>query len=372
MATHKPKPQTSSFAALAAPFAVASAEAPGAPAEFRLLPAGAFRSGDTRPAECAAWLLDEAAATRLITAANARASDYVIDFEHQTLRSVANGQPAPAAGWFKALEWRADGLYAVDVRWTEAAAAMIAAGQYRYISPVFAYDSQTGAVTAIAHAGLVNAPGLDGLTDLSALSALAALAASLSPVPPTQEPLMDEILEQLRWMLNLPLSATAEEIGAELDKLKARIVGADAASLSALLDSQNASVAALSAQVAAPDPAKYVALAVADGLRGEIAALSAEVTAFRQEKTAALVAGALAEGRITPAEESWAQSYAAKDAEGFAALLAARVPLVALGATQTGGKPPAGATGTAALSDTDALAARLLGQSSEFFTKHKE
>lgn len=85
---------------------------------------------------------------------------------------------------------------------------------------------------------------------------------------------MDEILEQLRWMLNLPLSATPEEIGAELDKLKARVTGANAASLSALLDSQSASVVALSAQVEAlntsPDPARFVALSVADGLRGEI------------------------------------------------------------------------------------------------------
>ncbi|WWY65039.1 hypothetical protein VP417_19990 (plasmid) [Acinetobacter baumannii] len=34
---------------------------------------------------------------------------------------------------------------------------------------------------------------------------------------------MEELLEQLRWMLNLPLSATAEEILAELNKLSAQI-----------------------------------------------------------------------------------------------------------------------------------------------------
>jgi hypothetical protein len=34
---------------------------------------------------------------------------------------------------------------------------------------------------------------------------------------------MDELLEQLRWMLNLPLSATAEEVLAELNKLSAQI-----------------------------------------------------------------------------------------------------------------------------------------------------
>lgn len=34
---------------------------------------------------------------------------------------------------------------------------------------------------------------------------------------------MEELLEQLRWMLNLPLSSTPEEIKAELDKLSAKI-----------------------------------------------------------------------------------------------------------------------------------------------------
>jgi hypothetical protein len=34
---------------------------------------------------------------------------------------------------------------------------------------------------------------------------------------------MEELLERLRWMLNLPISATAEDIIAELNKLVAQI-----------------------------------------------------------------------------------------------------------------------------------------------------
>ena len=132
--------------------AVDLSTAGAAPTEIRLLPAGPFRSVDTRPAECAAWQLSAETAARLIATAAARTSDYVIDFEHQTLRSAENGQPAPAAGWFKTLEFKPDGLYATDVRWTANAARMIAAGEYRYLS-------------LVAPASLVNASGLDGLTD---------------------------------------------------------------------------------------------------------------------------------------------------------------------------------------------------------------
>lgn len=340
----------------------------GVPAELRLIPAGPFRSVDIRPAECAAWELKPSGAQRIVAAAAARASDYVIDYDHQTLRAAENGKPAPASGWFKALEWRTDGLYITDVRWTSQAAEMIASGAYRYISPVFSYDEKTGEILALSNvspAALVNSPGIDGLTDLAALAALA-----FTSDQPPQEPPMDEILEQLRWMLNLPLSATPEEISAELVKLKARIDGAKAANLAALLDVQAASVAALTAQSANPDPAKFVALSVADGLRAQIASLSAEVAASRQEKTAALVAGALSDGRITPAEEGWARSYAEKDVDGFQAMLAARTPIVSLGASQTGGAAPSGSgTGAAALSATDLAVCQQFGLSEADYRK---
>lgn len=77
--------------------------------------------------------------------------------------------------------------------------------------------------------------------------------------------LSEELLTQLRWMLNLPVSATAEEIKAELDKLKAQI-GADgtaAASINLLgiLQAKDAQIAALTAQAGQPDPASYAPVA---------------------------------------------------------------------------------------------------------------
>src|SRR5690606_38784816 len=93
------------------------------------------------------WFLTAELAAAIVSQVASVATPLVIDYEHQTLRTVNNGQPAPAAGWFSKVEWRdGDGLYAVGVEWTDKAAAMIAAGEYKYISPVFFYD-KSGAVT---------------------------------------------------------------------------------------------------------------------------------------------------------------------------------------------------------------------------------
>lgn len=69
------------------------------------------------------------------------------------------------------MEWReGEGLYATDVEWTGKARDMIQSGEYRYISPVLAYDRVTGVVTKIVSASLTNTPALDGMQEVSALS----------------------------------------------------------------------------------------------------------------------------------------------------------------------------------------------------------
>lgn len=135
---------------------------------FRLIPAGLFRAVDGRPQGLPGWTIDSEAARQVIVAVSSMVGDLVIDYEHQTLMASANGLPAPAAGWFKALEWReGDGLYVTDARWSDNAAAMIRGREYRYISPVFTYD-KAGRVTGLLSAAITNTPALDGLTDLAA------------------------------------------------------------------------------------------------------------------------------------------------------------------------------------------------------------
>lgn len=159
---------STAFAALSQPLG------PSGFKEFRILPAGVFRSedGSGRPEKVGGWIMTEQIAHRIIASLMARRDDVLIDYEHASMRAGKDGVIAPAAGWFKRAVWReGDGLYATDARWTNKAAAMIAGKEYRYISPVFTFDGRTGEVQNLVSVGLVNQPALDGLTDLAAASA---------------------------------------------------------------------------------------------------------------------------------------------------------------------------------------------------------
>ena len=58
---------------------------------------------------------------------------------------------------------------------TDRAAAMIEAGEYRYLSPVFRYDSETGEVLELLHVALTNTPALDGMDPVRLLAAASRL-----------------------------------------------------------------------------------------------------------------------------------------------------------------------------------------------------
>ncbi len=297
------------------------------PSEVQLLPAGSFRAIDGRPTDVPAWNLTALSAQRLVDQRAARTNRTVIDYEHQTLHARANGQPAPAAGWYDTIEWReGSGLWALHVEWTDRARQMIAAGEYRYLSPVFSYDAR-GQVTRVLHAALTNDPGLDGMAAVAAASSLAS------------EPLMDDLRERLLYLLNLPLTTTDDELLAELDKLKAMISGSPAA---ATFEGLGALITALTARVATAD-GQLVALRashqpneVVTDLQNRLAVLTAEANARAVED---LIRPALADGRLLPAQEAWARALGASQLEALTQYLETTQPIAALTGTQTGGAP---------------------------------
>lgn len=149
---------------------ICTADLPPAGNEFQLFPAGQFRTQDGRPKDAPAWYIDGEIASRIIESFRAKKNPMVVDYEHQTVLTKDNGKPAPAAGWVHDLEWReGKGLFAVGVKWTDAAKASIQADEYRYISPVFNYDKLTGAVLRLHNAALTNNPALDGMESAVAL-----------------------------------------------------------------------------------------------------------------------------------------------------------------------------------------------------------
>jgi phage I-like protein len=338
-----------------------------------LIPAGTFRAYDGRPAGVAGWNLTAALAARVISDRQARGTAIVIDWEHATLHRAKKGDEAPAAGWIDPadLAWR-DGVGIVALRrsWTPRAEAQMTNDEYRYGSPVFRFNEQTGDVLGLHSFALTNDPGLDGIA--------VALAALVELPPPTPETPMDEdLLEQLRWLLNLPTLATPEEVVAELQKAVAQLKASQAATATAAASfdlvgtvqragAAQAEIASLSAQVAAPDPARFVPVATHRAVSEQLAALQADV---RGKAIDGLVTAALADGRLNPAQEVWARDLGASDIAKLQAFVDSATPLAALSGMQTGGKAPVGDPASQQLT-TDALAVcSLMGLTPDQFAK---
>lgn len=170
---------------------------------FRILPAGRFAPTDNR-LHGRSWNLSPEQGRALASRVSQRADDYLIDYEHQ---SLVPGQSAPAAGWFKELEWRDDGLYVLDARWTKKAFELIACQQYRYISPVFEYDPVTMEVVQLISLALTNTPALDGLTTAMPVASLTSKAPAL-PAPSMSE----EDREKFRWLFGPQAAWVAQEV----------------------------------------------------------------------------------------------------------------------------------------------------------------
>lgn len=164
---------------------------------------------------------------------------------------------------------------------------------------------------------------------------------------------MDELLERLRYLLNLPLTSTAEEISAELDKLKTMIAGSDGATagLSALLTSKADEIAALSAQIsAAVDLTQYAPIGVVKELQDQVAALSGNVA---EDRVAKLIEQGKADGRIIGEQlESYLTNLGKQDFAALSGFLESAQPIAALSGMQTAGKTPFD-DATAALSGDD-------------------
>lgn len=305
-----------------------------------LVPEGHFRGIDGRPFEATApngWLLTPERGQQIVAALNQRSIDMVLDWEHATLKAQTQGTEAPAAGWCKAGAFdyvTGVGICSTDWTWTERAADQIAAQEYRYLSPVFLY-SPTGEVLSVLHAALTNTPNLDNLPEAT----LAAAAQDFFAQNP-QESVMDleELLEHLRWMLNLPTLATAAEIMAELKKAMTKIESETGTPMAANSHNLLDAITALSAKVAAnsqaqPDPSKFVPISVAAALHAQIATLS---QAAKSNEVEELITAACSDGRLLgDAHVAWARSLGAADPTALKAHLDAAPKIPALNGKQS-------------------------------------
>ncbi|MFB2712251.1 phage protease [Aeromonas veronii] len=357
---------------------------------YQLLPVGPFRARDGRPFDVASghWQLDGQIAAALIARAKALGQDILIDYDHQTLKTDQNGQPAPAAGWYNSdeIEWReGQGLF-IKPRWTERAAALVAAKEYRFLSAVFPYDAQ-GRPLELRMTAITNDPGVVGMQALAALSALP--ASSLISTQPgqlatsshvaQQEKSMNEHLIALLGKLGIQPGAdgqfTAEQGTAALAALDTLQASAKKTpELEAALSAEKASLAALKATVSTKqggqiDLAKYVPVETYNALVTEVATLSAKV---ETTDAATLIKEARTQGKVVAAEEEYLTAYAAqKGVAALKALLEPRPAIAALAASQTTQVTLPDRAENAVLSADDKYAADQLGISYEEFAKAK-
>ena len=324
---------------------------------IQLLPYGEFRATDGRPTDVEAWYVTDTNGADVVALANNQRNPLPIDYEHQIIHSLKNGKEAPSAGWMEYFYFTPQGIFA-DVRWTDKAADYIKNGEYRYISAVFAYDTD-GYVRKIFHAALTNTPALDGMEE-------AMVAASVNLLQ-EDNPMDKKLLAALCALFALKADASEADITEKVTALSAAKGDSpvDVLDVYAKLAEKEQSVAALSTQVGNPDPAKFVPVDQVVALQADFNALKTSVEADKKE---ALITAALSQGKLAPALKDWAQSLSV---EALSAYLEKAPAMAALsGEPQAKGDPE---QKVAALSAAEQAAARALGMTeAEFMAEHKE
>lgn len=319
------------------------ADAAAAPRRLRVVPDGEFAAVDGRPGNLPGvrarhWRMDGAIAAAVVQRFVAQGVALPIDYEHQTLKAQDSGQVAPAAGWIEALHYvRGTGLVA-DVRWTPRAAAMLAAQEYRYISPVLMFDPDSGAVQMLHSVALTNTPALGRLGEIEALVRKVAHPGCISKVA-KEENHMDKT--KVLVALGLPLDTGDDSALTALTALAAQA------------RQQQQEIAQLRA--AQFDPAKHVPMDEHRKVCDALAALEAQGEAAEHER---LMQAALQSAKILPPNEGY---WRVQPLAALRAFLKDAKPLAALGSgTQTQGLAPAQAGSSGGAVDAHSLAAAAL------------
>lgn len=348
---------------------------------LQLTPGQDFTPSDGRPMDVPAWRINAAIASQVISRFN-QAQPPVIDYEHQTLHKETNGQPAPAAGWIHGLRWiEGKGLFA-EAELTQRAKDSIAAGEYRYFSPVFLYAPDTGEVLKVTMGALTNNPAIHGMQALNAMQAAASAQFSPTATAPNEDAMT--LLQLLLASLGLP--ATTDEKGAmaaltavgSIKTLQAKAAASDNATqvasaactaLNLPADAKAEAVTAALTAVAKPDPAKFVPVETVTAMQTQLAALTAKQI---DAEIDAAINPALEDGRLLPAQEPWARELGKTNMAALTSFLATTQPIAALTSTQTKGKQPASQVqGAHGLNPDELAACSAMGLDPEAFAKTK-
>jgi phage I-like protein len=298
--------------------------------------------------------LDDSAAAAVIAAFAAQKNQMVIDYEHQTLQ----GTEAPAAGWITQLINKGkDGIWAV-VKWTEKAKQYLANKEYRYVSPVFQKRISDNKVMRLINVALTNQPNIDGMVPL------VNKAGDLTIKINKEESIM---WKELMKRLGLADNATEQDAIAAINKIetaaaavKGTVVVANKSVLTALGLAETATEAEITGTIMAMKQSHT-----------QVSTLAQEVKSLKDTLTLKdatdVVALAMKEGKITPAQKDWADKYAKDDLEGFKVFVAKAPVVVIMGKIVGGDKPAEGE-----IDETQLAVNKMMGIDTETFKKYNK
>lgn len=309
-----------------------TSEVNGVPDKIKILPFGDVKSQKGN------FIVDDESFKLIKNHFKNRGLDLVIDYEHQTLENTQ----APAGGWIKDIEKEGDAIVA-KVEWTPKAKDYLQNKEYRYLSPVVLVRKKDNKAVVLHSVALTNTPAIDNMYPI-------VNSINLNEYEDDEggEKTMD--LKELAKQLRLPEDATEEQIKEVLakiveaaEKIKAdgegkkdpegqpggKVEGDNAADPNK--DKKETEVVAnktilgalgLSSNAKTEDVA-----AVIMSLKNSVNDVNELKEKLKKDESKALVMKALKEGKITTAQQEWAEEYALKDADGFKAFTekAARV-----------------------------------------------
>lgn len=288
-----------------------------------LLTPGVIQARDGRT-----FVMDDPKAVLEATLRWAGATDIAVDYEHQIDLAKINGKPAPAAGWIKRLDVRDSGIWGL-VEWTDAAARMIAAKEYRYVSPVIRLTSDLRIVDIIRVA-LTNSPALD-LVALATAQATIDAASVGEPVSGRLVPRATEARAVPRTpahFLQTPFndegdrlaSLAASKAGREPARERTVPMSVSAALLAALDlpdDADEAEALGAIGDLRKRAAEAAVAPATLSAMATVMTELNTDRATFRKANVEGKIEKAIREGVITPGMREWATALCSSDEAAF-------------------------------------------------------
>jgi phage I-like protein len=190
---------------------------------YQIVPIGEFPVAATGPDGKPAKLMqviDEKAVSSM-AAAFANDGELLVDYDHA---SLDQDKTSEAAGWIKAVEARADGLFA-QIQWTDNGNAAVLNRRFKYVSPVW---NRTNCESV--GAGRVRPLRMDSLalTNVPNLKGMRPLSNRATGNDPLNNRAEEKNMNELKVLLGLAETATDAEVVAAIKALQANAAEAPA------------------------------------------------------------------------------------------------------------------------------------------------